>query len=107
MKRLLFTGYAPVHFICFRPIYERLRRMPGVDVFVSGGQMEDAAEAVSARDLYRPFRIPPRRVLTLDAIRKQRFDLVFCAHVSGYFPRSDNGRVQIFHGLSFRNMART
>ena len=106
MKRLLFTGYAPVHFICFRPIYERLRRMPGVEVFVSGGQMEDTREvAHPARDLYRPFRLPPRRVLSLDAIRKQRFDLVFCAHVSGYFPREDKGRVQIFHGLSFRNMA--
>ena len=22
--RILFTGYAPVHFLCFRPLYERL-----------------------------------------------------------------------------------
>jgi CDP-glycerol:poly(glycerophosphate) glycerophosphotransferase len=107
MKRILFTGYAPVHFVCFRPIYERLIRLPGVDVFVSGGQDGSGNEGapVSARELYKPFRIPPRRVLSLEAMRRQRFDMVFCAHVSGYFPREDKERVQIFHGLSFRNMA--
>ena len=110
MKRVLFTGYAPVHFVCFRPIYERLRRVPGVQVSVSGGRepgADGAGEAgpVSARDLYRSFRIPSDRVLSLEAMRRQRFDMVFCAHVSGYFPREDGGRVQIFHGLSFRNMA--
>ena len=41
MKRILFTGYAPVHFVCFRPVYERLRRVPGVQVFVSGGRDPD------------------------------------------------------------------
>lgn len=107
MKRILFTGYAPVHFVCFRPIYERLIRLPDVDVFVSGGQdaSENDGPPLSARELYKPFRIPPRRVLSLEAMRRQRFDLVFCAHVSGYFPREDKDRVQIFHGLSFRNMA--
>ena len=104
MKRVLFTGYAPVHFVCFRPIYERLRRLPDVEVFVSG-EGHGNAERAGARELYRPFRIPARRVLPLATVRRQRFDLVFCAHVSGYFPREDGGRVQIFHGLSFRNMA--
>ncbi len=108
MRRILFTGYAPVHFVCFRPIYERLRRLDGVQVFVSGGREPgDDAEgpALTARELYRPFRMAPERVLTLDEMRRQRFDMVFCAHVSGYFPREDRERVQIFHGLSFRNMA--
>jgi hypothetical protein len=110
MKRVLFTGYAPVHFVCFRPIYERLRRVPGVQVCVSGGRErggDGAGEtgSVTARELYRSFRIPSDRVLSLEVMRRQRFDMVFCAHVSGYFPREDGGRVQIFHGLSFRNMA--
>jgi len=43
--------------------------------------------------------------LTLDQIQSKSFDLVFCAHVSGYFPREDKERVQLFHGVSFRNMA--
>ena len=111
VKRVLFTGYAPVHFVCFRPIYERLRRLPGVEVFVSGGREpgegegDGAAGAMSAQELYRSFRIPATRVLSLAAMRRQRFDMVLCAHVSGYFPREDRERVQIFHGLSFRNMA--
>jgi len=110
MTRVLFTGYAPVHFVCFRPIYERLSRLPGVEVFLSGGrepaeQSDGAAGPITAAELYRPFRVPARRVLPLAAMRRQRFDLVFCAHVSGYFPRADHERVQIFHGLSFRNMA--
>ena len=112
MTRILFTGYAPVHFVCFRPVYERLRRMAGVDVYVSGGREpgadaegDGAAGPVTAAELYRPFRIPPTRVLSLEAMRRKRFDMVFCAHVSGYFPRDDHERVQIFHGLSFRNMA--
>lgn len=110
MKRVLFSGYAPVHFVCFQPIYERLRRLPGLEVYVSGGREpagDGAAETVplTARDLYRPFRVPPRRVVSLEAMRRQRFDMVFCAHVSGYFPKEDRERVQIFHGLSFRNMA--
>jgi len=108
MKRILFTGYAPVHFVCFRPIYERLRRLDGVQVMVSGGREpgdDGEGPPVTAAQLYRPFRIPPERVLSLDQMRRQRFDMVFCAHVSGYFPRDDRERVQIFHGLSFRNMA--
>ena len=111
MTRILFTGYAPVHFVCFQPVYERLRRLPGVEVFLSGGREPgfegdgDGLGPVTARELYRPFRVPANRVLELGAMRRQRFDLVFCAHVSGYFPREDKGRVQIFHGLSFRNMA--
>jgi hypothetical protein len=111
VTRLLFSGYAPVHFVCFQPVYERLRRMPGVEVFLSGGREPgpvidgDGLGPLTARELYRPFRVPANRVLELDAMRRQKFDMVFCAHVSGYFPREDKGRVQIFHGLSFRNMA--
>lgn len=88
--------------------------MPGVEVYVSGGREPNrggegvaggAAGPMTAQELYRPFRIPPERVLSLGAMRRQRFDMVLCAHVSGSFPREDQERVQIFHGLSFRNMA--
>src|SRR5512134_3894308 len=105
--RVLFSGYAPVHFVCFRPIYERLRRMAGVEVYLSGGRdgaTEDEAP-LTARELYAPFRVPRSHVLELDQMRRQSFDLVFCAHVSGYFPRDERERIQLFHGVSFRNMA--
>ena len=107
-RRILFTGYAPVHFVCFQSLYQRLRRRKGVEVFLSGGRDADpmtGARAMTAAELYAPFRIPANRILRLEQIRKQSFDLVFCAHVSGYFPKEDKERVQLFHGVSFRNMA--
>lgn len=105
MSRLLFSGYAPVHFVCFQPVYERLRRTRGSDFWFSGGSEGGAGPATTARELYRPFRLPRERIISLEAMRRRDFDIVFCGHVSGYFPRSDRERVQIFHGLSFRNMA--
>ena len=107
MTRVVFTGYAPVHFVCFRPIYERLRRIRGVSVYFSGGSEPANGDGppLTAEQLYRGFRLPPRSILSVDEMRRQTFDLVFCAHVSGFFPRDDRARIQIFHGLSFRNMA--
>lgn len=32
---VLFTGHAPVHYACFRPLGERLRQLKGVRVRVS------------------------------------------------------------------------
>jgi len=104
-KRVLFAGYAPVHFVCFRPLYARLCRMKGVEVRLSGGRNGNDGQVLTARQLYASFRVPRRRVLELDEIREQSFDIVLCAHVSGYFPKEDKHRVQLFHGVSFRNMA--
>ena len=106
-KRIVFAGYAPVHFVCFQPLFERLRRTKGVEVFLSGGREPDGDGngPLTAAALYRPFRVPRRHVIELDAMREQAFDVVLCAHVSGYFPREDRERVQLFHGVSFRNMA--
>ena len=105
--RILFAGYAPVHFVCFQPLYERLRRLRGVEVVLSGGRevQPDGMARLTARQLYAPFRVPPKSVVELDRIREQTFDLVFCAHVSGYFPKDEQERIQLFHGVSFRNMA--
>ncbi len=107
ITRILFAGYAPVHFLCFQPIYERLRRMRGVEVWLSGGREAGTGGegALTARELYAPFRVPRARVIELDEMRRSAFDIVFCAHVSGYFPRDEKERVQLFHGVSFRNMA--
>lgn len=101
-KTVVFAAYAPVHFVCFQPVYRRLIRMRGVEVFLSGESRRDGGDAAA---LYRPFRIPAKRILSLGTMRRRSFDMVMCGHVSGYFPRSDRDRVQIFHGLSFRNVA--
>ena len=106
-KRILFAGYAPVHFVCFKPLYDRLRRSRKVDVWLSGGRegLPDGTPSLTAAQLYAPFRVPKSRVLELSEIDKRSFDVVFCAHVSGYFPKEDRERIQLFHGVSFRNMA--
>jgi CDP-glycerol:poly(glycerophosphate) glycerophosphotransferase len=59
----------------------------------------------TAADIYRSFQLPPTQVLPLEKALRGEYDMVFCAHISGYFPARDHERVQIFHGLSFRNMA--
>ena len=96
-----------MHFVCFRPLYERLAKMRGVEVVLSGGRAgsEEGQPPLTAKQLFAPFRVPPSRIRELDAIRDQQFDAVFCAHVSGYFPREEKARIQLFHGVSFRNMA--
>ena len=104
-KRLLFTGYAPVHFVCFRPIYQRLSKIPGITIHLSGEPSKEAGNSGSVADVYRPFGVPPAQVLPLEKALQGEYDMVVCAHVSGYFPTRDHERVQIFHGLSFRNMA--
>lgn len=106
-KRILFAGYAPVHFVCFKPLYDRLRRSRKFEVWLSGGRegLPDGTPSLSAAQLYAPFQVPKSRVLELPEIDDQSFDVVFCAHVSGYFPKSDSERIQLFHGVSFRNMA--
>lgn len=106
-KRILFAGYAPVHYVCFQPLYERLRRTKGLEVVLSGGRdaTPEGGRALTAKQLYEPFRVAPNSVVPLEKIRGQSFDMVFCAHVSGYFPRDERDRVQLFHGVSFRNMA--
>jgi len=107
MKRVLFAGYAPVHFVCFEPIYRRLCQHPEVRVEVSGGREPDknGLGQLSARELYQPFGLAEDRVVELPEMYERSYDLVFAAHISGFFPREDRRRVQVFHGLSFRNMA--
>lgn len=106
-KRILFAGYAPVHFVCFKPLYDRLRESRKVEVWLSGGRQAqpDGTPALTAAQLYAPFRVRKSRVLELSEIDDRSFDVVFCAHVSGYFPKEDRERIQLFHGVSFRNMA--
>jgi hypothetical protein len=103
---VLFTGYAPVHFLCFRPLYEQLRRTPGVEVALSGGlrTATDKGWAYDSAAMYRPFNIPSDRLLSVDAIQERSFDVLFSANKKILLPPENVGtRIQIFHGVSFRN----
>jgi len=107
--RVLFTGYARVHFACFRPLYEALLREPGVDVAVSGGLRRREGEgfdwSYDADAMYRPFGLGRPAVLTVDEIRQREFDVLFCANTKPISPGGQGRSIQIFHGLSFRNRA--
>jgi hypothetical protein len=102
---VLFTGYAPVHFVCFRPLYDRLTKSSEFDVFLSGGLRRESEGRVlhDASALYEPFGIPARHILTVEDIATRDFDVLFGANTKLISPRSAGMRVQIFHGLSFRN----
>ncbi|MDJ0705717.1 MAG: CDP-glycerol glycerophosphotransferase family protein [Leptolyngbyaceae cyanobacterium MO_188.B28] len=103
---VLFTGYAPVHFLCFRPLYEQLVRLAGVKVYVSGGLRTQAATGYhyDGAGMYAPFPIPPEQILSVDEIQNRRFDVLFSANKRIILPPENVGvKIQIFHGVSFRN----
>ena len=105
--KILFAGYAPVHFRCFQPLFERLRHWPGVEVFVSGGlrtKTENGYDYDTA-SMYADFGLPPEAILSVEAIQDMDFDVQFSAHTKLILPRRVEKRIQIFHGVSFRNKA--
>lgn len=105
---ILFTGYAPVHFHCFKPLYERLVSHPGFDVRVSGGLrtlQEDGSHRYDPEGLYGPFGIDPGRILPPAELSSLECDYLFGANTNLIAPGHARCRVQIFHGVSFRNRA--
>jgi len=107
--RVLFTGYAPVHFACFRALHDALAAHPQVDVFVSGGlrSRQDPGDdwSYDAARLYDRFGLPAASVLTVEQIARMEFDVLFCANTKPIAPAAHGRAIQIFHGLSFRNRA--
>ena len=108
MTRILFTGYAPVHFVCFRPLFEALSAEPGNEVLLSGGTRQRGADGEWQYDtqaMYAPFNLDPAAVVDYDNLPDLDVDLLASACTKPIKPRSYTRSVQIFHGLSFRNRA--
>lgn len=108
--RILFTGYAPVHFLCFRPLCERLFAMRDVDVSLSGGTRTKSPYSVDGylydhEDMYRRFELPQGAVLPISSLSGADYDVLFSANTRRIEPRRVDTRIQIFHGMSFRNRA--
>ena len=96
-----------MQFVCFRPIWERLRDRPDLEFRFTGGRRIPQPDGTVRDDLlglYRPFGIPRRACVPLSALPRERADLTLSAFSTGYFPRRPGIRVQLFHGVSFRNM---
>lgn len=107
-KRILFAGYAPVHLLCFLPVYERLRGTPGLEIWLSGGLKKGRDEDTRyvLEGFYDPYPVDHERVIPIERARDEEFDSVVCAHSStDLFPRRVPRAVQIFHGVSFKNFA--
>ena len=108
-KRVLFSGYAPVHFVCFLPVYQELVKDPRVEVWLSGGfrhEADDETLSYQLEGFYDPFPVDRERVIPYERSREEDFDVLVCSHLSdGLFPRSVKRSVQIFHGVSFKNLA--
>ena len=108
-KRVLFSGYAPVHFVCFLPVYYELAKDPRVEVWLSGGlkrEREDGQVSYDMGGLYDPFPLQRDRIIPFERSREEDFDVLVCSHLSdGLLPRSTKRSVQIFHGVSFKNLA--
>ena len=109
-RRVLFAGYAPVHFLCFLPVYERLvAGDPPLDVWLSGGFRRKTGGGDRVHEIagfYDPFPVRRDRVVPFDEAREMEFDVAVCAHTSAtLLPRHAGRTVQIFHGVSFKNFA--
>ncbi len=108
MARLLFAGYAPVHVLCFLPVYRRLAADPRIEVVLSGGfrHRHDGGVTYTLDGIYDGFAVDGARVIPIDQARQEPFDVVICAHLAdSFFPKSVHRKVQIFHGVSFKNLA--
>ena len=108
--RILFSGYAPVHFLCFKPLYDRLRDITGTEVDLSGGMRTKSAHAPGGylydhESMYRHFDLPEGAVRSVGSLARADYDLMFAANTRRIEPRSVAERIQIFHGMSFRNRA--
>lgn len=107
-KRILFSGYAPVHFLCFQPIYERLRNDPRVEVYLSGGFRRKSGDETSfeIEGFYDPYDVDQTRVVPPSRLPEEQFDTIVCSHLSDtLFPGHYSKSVQITHGVSFKNLA--
>lgn len=105
--RVLFTGYAPVHFLCFKPLYDHLVAMPDVKVELSGGTRTKTPDGYlyDHEAMYGSLRLPEEGVVPVGALAQRGYDLMFSANTRRIEPRSVGRRIQIFHGMSFRNRA--
>jgi hypothetical protein len=108
--RILFSGYAPVHFLCFKPLYDRLRETTGTEIDLSGGMRTKSPHAPGGylydhESMYRHFDLPEGAVRSVGSLAKADYDVMFAANTRRIEPRRVRERVQIFHGMSFRNRA--
>jgi hypothetical protein len=106
-KKILFSGSAWVHFACVHPVYRRLADDPRIEFWLTGGfkKGEDSEEAAYVLDgFYDPFDVDRSRVIPVEKAAEMDVDVLVAAHKSPAKPRSMAKSVQVFHGVSFKNL---
>ena len=106
-KRILFSGSAWVHFACVLPVYRRLAADPRIEFWLTGGfkKGEDSEDATYVLDgFYEPFDVDRSRVIPVEKAAEMDVDVLIAAHKSPTRPRSMARSVQVFHGVSFKNL---
>lgn len=106
-KRILFAGAAWVHFACVLPVYHRLAADPRIEFWLSGGfkKGESDGPAQYVQDgFYDVFPVDRARVIPVERAREEEFDVLVAAHKSPVMPRRYGKSVQLFHGVSFKNL---
>ena len=63
-RRILFSGYAPVHFLCFLPVYKLLAEDPGLQFWFSGGFRRKDGDTThfDITGFYDPYPIDQQRI---------------------------------------------
>jgi len=109
MTRVLFSGYAPVHYLCFRPLLPFLRSELGAEIHLTGGlrsrESKEAPYDYDPQGLYDSFAETEGQVRSLAQVAGQSYDLSFTSSTNRITEESTDCSVQIFHGVSFRNRA--
>ena len=106
--QVLFTGYAGVHYLCFKPIHQCLVDDGRVDVWLSGGKKRKEGDKIhfDVDGFYDDLASAAHQVISLEEAAKKSFDVHVAASLSAdLIPGSAARSVQIFHGVSFKNYA--
>ncbi len=106
-KRILFSGSAWVHFACAFPVYQRLASDDRLEFWLTGGfkrQEGDEGATYCLDGFYDQFAVDRARVIPFARAREEDFDVLVAAHKSPARPRSARRSVQVFHGVSFKNL---
>jgi hypothetical protein len=96
-KDILFYANAPNNYVCFRPLFEALRRDERLRVWLTSTN----ALLPRARDFYASLGVEHDRIVPRWRARWQRFDLYISPNIA-VISRRARTRVQMFHGVSFK-----
>jgi len=89
-----------MNYLIFRPVHQRLRSDPRLDIWLSGKFLDEK----NPRKLYAQFGLEDQKIIGELRARWTRFDLYLVARWRVAAPRARK-KAHFFHGVSFKNYA--